>query len=80
MDERHAPELLHVLAAELGCEPSAIVDFEMTLCDTQPSATWGLARSSRDQPRLAEISRDYARDWGVAPRVSACAARRGRVR
>ena len=41
--DRHAPELLRVLAAELGCAQSSIIDFELTLCDTQPSQTWGLS-------------------------------------
>jgi len=52
MDERHAPELLRVLAAELGCEASAIMDFEMTLCDTQPSQVWGLSGELLSAPRL----------------------------
>ena len=51
MDERHAPELLRVLAAELECEPSAIMDFEMPLCDTQPSQVWGLNSELISAPR-----------------------------
>ena len=52
MEERCAPELLSVLAAELGCEPSAIMDFEMTLCDTQPAQIWGLSSELLSAPRL----------------------------
>lgn len=37
LDERHAPELLRLLGEELSCEPSAICDFELSLCDTQPA-------------------------------------------
>ena len=50
--QRHAPELLRVLATELGCAPSAICDFEMTLCDTQPSQLWGLHNEFLSAPRL----------------------------
>jgi len=49
---RHAPELLRVLASELGCEIADIMDFEMTLCDTQPSQIWGLRRELLSAPRL----------------------------
>ena len=52
MEERHAPELLGVLAAECACEVSAIMDFEMTLCDTQPSQVWGLSNELLSAPRL----------------------------
>jgi len=52
LDDRHAPELLHVLAAELDCTPSAIMDFELTLCDTQPSSIWGLRSELLSAPRL----------------------------
>lgn len=41
-----------MLAAELGCEVAAIMDFEMTLCDTQPSQIWGLERELLSAPRL----------------------------
>ena len=53
LDDRHAPELLRVLAAELGCTPSAIKDFEMTLCDTQPSQVSMARRETVTATRLA---------------------------
>ena len=52
METRHAPELLRVLAAELECEVADMMDFEMTLCDTQPSQIWGLGRELVSGPRL----------------------------
>lgn len=42
--EPHHPALLTALAGELRCEPSAIVDLELNVCDTQPGViggTWG---------------------------------------
>jgi aspartyl aminopeptidase len=51
-DERHAPELLKIIAQELGCSLSAIQDFELTMCDTQPGAIWGLKNEFLSSPRL----------------------------
>ena len=41
-----------MLAAELACEVAEIMDFELTLCDTQPSQIWGLERELLSAPRL----------------------------
>ncbi|CAM9639354.1 unnamed protein product, partial [Heterosigma akashiwo] len=38
---RHCPLLLSLLAEELGCDAGDIEDFELAVCDTQPSATGG---------------------------------------
>jgi len=51
-DERHCPQLLSILAAELGCDPKAIKDVELTLTDTQPGATWGASNEFLSAPRL----------------------------
>ena len=59
MDERHCPELLQVLATELDCEIGAIFDFEMTLCDTQPSQIWGLRSELLSAPRLDNLLHCY---------------------
>ena len=40
-DERHAPEILKVIADEAGCAVADIRDMDMTLYDTQPGSTWG---------------------------------------
>ena len=55
MEAKHAPELLRALADELGCEVAAIMDFELTLCDTQPSAIWGLSNELLSAPRLDNL-------------------------
>ena len=41
VDDRHAPELLQVLADEAGCKIEDIKDMDITLYDTQPGSTWG---------------------------------------
>lgn len=38
---RHQPLLLELLSKQLGCAPGDIRDFELQLCDTQPSAIIG---------------------------------------
>ncbi|KAK9824222.1 hypothetical protein WJX72_008629 [[Myrmecia] bisecta] len=38
---RHQPLLLRLIAEHLGCSPSAIVDFELNVCDTQPGVIGG---------------------------------------
>ena len=43
LEGRHAPELLALLGAELGCAPCDIMDFDLSLFDTQPSQVWGLS-------------------------------------
>jgi aspartyl aminopeptidase len=52
LDARHAPELLRRLAADIKCEPAAIVDLELTLCDTQPANVGGNAGEFIFSPRL----------------------------
>ena len=41
VDDRHAPELLELIAKEAGCKVADIRDMDMTLYDTQPGSTWG---------------------------------------
>jgi len=52
MGARHAPELLRIVATELACDVADVMDFEMTLYDTQPSQAWGVAREFLSAPRL----------------------------
>ena len=39
--DKHHPVLLDLLAEALGCEREDVLDFELQLCDTQPSAVGG---------------------------------------
>jgi len=52
LDGRHAPEVLSLLAKEIGCDPVNIVDLELTLTDTQPAQIGGLEESFIFSPRL----------------------------
>merc|ERR1719228_759853 len=49
---RHCPALLSLLATELGVEATHIQDLELSLCDTQPGAIWGLGNEFLSSPRL----------------------------
>jgi len=51
-DSRHAPELLGLLAKELGCSPGDILDFELFICDTLPAQLWGPKEEFHSSPRL----------------------------
>jgi len=52
LDGRHTPELLQELATEIGCDAKAIVDLELTLCDTQPPTVGGKNDEFVFSPRL----------------------------
>ena len=52
LGDRHAPELLKMLATELGCTPGDVLDFELSLCDTQTAQIWGLHDELLSSPRL----------------------------
>lgn len=52
MDERHAPELLKILAAELKVKPEQIKDMDLSLFDTQPGQVWGANEEFFSSPRL----------------------------
>jgi len=41
MSDFHHPVLVQIVAAELGVAPEDVRDFELSLCDTQPSAIGG---------------------------------------
>ena len=40
-EDRHHKALLQLLSTQLSCSPDAIVDFELHLCDVQPSTLGG---------------------------------------
>ena len=57
---RHHPVLLELLAEELGCEPGDVMDFELQLCDVQPSAIGGAKREFIFSGRLDNLTSCYA--------------------
>lgn len=52
LDNRHVPELIRALARELGVEASTIVDFDLTLADTQKASIGGVNSEFLFSPRL----------------------------
>merc|ERR1719187_2920805 len=78
-DRRHSSQLLTLLSEEVGCRPDQIKDLELTLCDTQPGAVWGVNREMLSCPRLdnqvhcytglsalLDHSKDISQDTGVS--------------
>ena len=55
----HHPLLLAVLAEELDCDPDEIVDFELEVCDTQPSVIGGAAREFIYSGRLDNLASSF---------------------
>jgi len=56
---RHPPELLTVLAAQLGVPAAAIVDVDLSLADTQPCAVGGAHGELVLAPRLDNLHSCY---------------------
>lgn len=48
-----------MLAAEAGCEPDEICDFELQLCDTQPSIIGGAAKEFVFSGRLDNLCMSF---------------------
>jgi len=78
-ERRHSSQLLSLLSQELGCQPGQIRDMELTLCDTQPGAIWGVKNEMLSSPRLdnqvhcytglkalLDNSQDLSEDTGVS--------------
>lgn len=57
--EPHHALLLSVLAEELGCAVTAIVDFELNVCDTQPSTVAGAASEFIFSGRLDNLAMSF---------------------
>ena len=67
----HHALLLAVLAEELGCAPGDIADFELNVCDTQPSVIGGAAREFIFSGRLDNLASSYC---GVRALIEATSA------
>ncbi len=59
IQQHHHPLLLQILADELGVGVADIVDFELQLCDTQPSAIGGALREFVFSGRLDNLASSY---------------------
>jgi len=58
-NERHHPLFLKLIADELSCEPGEIIDFDLQLCDTQPSAIGGVKNEFIFSGRLDNLVSCY---------------------
>ena len=55
-EDKHYRTLLARIGADLGISPSAIVDFELNVVDTQPAAIMGLHKEFVSSPRLDNLA------------------------
>ena len=71
MSQRHHAPILEVVASEAGVSPSAIVDFELVLYDTQKSCIGGIADEFVFSPRLDNLGMTYCSIMGLISSTSA---------
>lgn len=70
MTERHHPLMLDLIAAEAGCGVEDIVDFELSLYDTQKSCIGGLQDEFVFSPRLDNLGMTYCAVEGIISSVA----------
>ncbi|KAL6545548.1 hypothetical protein OROGR_009422 [Orobanche gracilis] len=58
-NQKHHPLLLQLIAAQLGCEPDQICDFELQACDTQKSVIAGAMKEFIFSGRLDNLCMSY---------------------
>ncbi|KAK9836496.1 hypothetical protein WJX74_001703 [Apatococcus lobatus] len=58
-EDRHHKALLQLLSTQLGCSPDAIVDFELHLCDVQPSTLGGIEDEFVFSGRLDNLAMSF---------------------
>ncbi|KAK9867959.1 hypothetical protein WJX84_005015 [Apatococcus fuscideae] len=58
-EERHHAALLNLLSSQLGCTPEAIVDFELHICDVQPSTLGGMEDEFVFSGRLDNLAMSF---------------------
>lgn len=68
--ERHHPYLVEVLASELSVKPEAIIDFELSLYDTQKSTFGGLLNEFIFSARLDNLNSSYCATVGLIKSLS----------
>lgn len=55
----HHSLLVQIVAEELGCDPEEVIDFELNVCDTQPSCVAGARREFLFSGRLDNLLSSY---------------------
>ncbi|KAL3654953.1 hypothetical protein CASFOL_000739 [Castilleja foliolosa] len=58
-DQKHHPLLLQLIAAQLGCKPDEICDFELQACDTQKSVIGGALKEFIFSGRLDNLCMSF---------------------
>ncbi|OVA15401.1 Peptidase M18 [Macleaya cordata] len=58
-NKKHHSLLLQLLASEVGCKPEDICDFELQLCDTQPSIVGGALKEFIFSGRLDNLCMSF---------------------
>ncbi|KAH6829742.1 Zn-dependent exopeptidases superfamily protein [Perilla frutescens var. hirtella] len=58
-NQKHHPLLLQLIAAQLGCEPDDICDFELQACDTQKSVVAGALKEFIFSGRLDNLCMSF---------------------
>lgn len=71
MTERHHPQVLDVMASEMGVDVSSIVDFELVLYDVQKSCIGGINDDFIFSPRLDNLGMTYCSVEGLIASVKA---------
>jgi len=71
MKERHHPQVLDVIATEMGVDVASIVDFELVLYDVQKSCIGGINDDFIFSPRLDNLGMTYCSIEGLIASVKA---------
>ncbi|KAL8056541.1 hypothetical protein ABFX02_04G125700 [Erythranthe guttata] len=58
-NQKHHPLLLQLIAAQIGCEPADICDFELQACDTQKSVIGGALKEFIFSGRLDNLCMSF---------------------
>eukprot|EP01132_Coremiostelium_polycephalum_P004877 gene4877-6083_t len=58
-EKKHHPILLELLSKELGCKPSDIQNFDLSVCDTQPAAIGGALDEFIFAPRCDNLCMSF---------------------
>ncbi|GMI75723.1 M18 aspartyl aminopeptidase2 [Hibiscus trionum] len=69
-NSRHHALLLQMIANKLGCQPDQICDFELQVCDTQPSTVAGAAKEFIFSGRLDNLCMSFCSLKGLIDATS----------
>ena len=75
--QRHHPYFISLLAEEAGCKPEDILDFELSLYDTQPPCIGGLNNEFVFSARLDNLGMTYCAVEGIIQSVASLSALEG---